>query len=242
MDDGGRADSDSTSRPREHQRRNHAHTRALHLPRAPPQRRKHQQAARSRATASPSADRESRSVQDGSATRRGWSAKDVHSIETVHELAALGVGIVLWQAVEIGRNGVATWACWTDFHPGLWVVSAFLQYVVSVVVLRTSLRVTATAAPSSARQQPERAMSALACWDLTSPGIHLEVTRKRLVNWGKAIADLVNNVIYLYGTAVFSSLRLISGRAAIQKLAAFGITVAARMVAVFVLEDIDGED
>jgi hypothetical protein len=164
------------------------------------------------------------------------------SIETVHVLAALGVGIVLWQAVEIGRNGVATWACWKDFHPGLWVVLAFLQYVIPVVVLRTSLHVTATAAPSSARQQPARAMSALACWDSTSPGIHLEVTRKRLVKWGKAIADLVNNVIYLYGTAVFSSLRLIPGRAAIQKLAAFGITVAARMVAVFVLEDIDGED
>jgi hypothetical protein len=61
--------------------------------------------------------------------------------------------------------------------------------------------------------------------------------------WGEAIADLVNNTIYLYGTVVFSSLTLISGRVAIQKLATFGIiTVAAGMVAVFVLEVIDGED
>jgi hypothetical protein len=71
--------------------------------------------------------------------------------------------------------------------------------------------------------------------------LEVEVRHKRFAKWSKDLADLVNNWTYLVGTAVFASLTLVSGRIAMQKLAAFGlIAVAARIVAVWVAEGMDG--
>jgi hypothetical protein len=177
-------------------------------------------------------------------------------------LAALGAAIVIWQTIEIGRNGVVSWACWTDFYPVLWIGMAVVHHVLSVVLMRCSLSVTTQPAPSlpsttSARKpsnpsnptkQPTTATattSAFTCWDLTHPTINVSVHmhRTRFAKRAKASADLVNNVNFLYGTAVFASLTLVSGRVAMQKLATFGIiAVAARMAAHYVLEGIEEQD
>ncbi|KAF2831431.1 hypothetical protein CC86DRAFT_366792 [Ophiobolus disseminans] len=174
-----------------------------------------------------------------------------YRIMTIHFLAAVGAAIVIWQTVEIGRYGVLSWACWTDFYPLIWIGMAVLQHVLSVVLMRSSLclMVDTVLPPQVPRKssQPTKqrvpAKSAFTSFDLTEADLQVEVGRKRFAKWGKAAADLVNNVNYLYGTAVFASITLVSGRLAIHRLATFGIiTAAARMATVFVLEDIDGEE
>jgi len=172
-------------------------------------------------------------------------------IWVVHILAALGAAIVIWNTVEIGRNGVMSWACWTDFYPVVWIGMAVLHHVLTVVCMRASLGVERTKVlvlPARGKSQPRRqtytsSPSSFALWDLTHPDLLIKVKRRKFAKWSKAATDLVNNVNYLYGTAVFTSLTLVSGRVAIQKMAWFGIiTVAARIAVVWVLEDIEGEE
>jgi hypothetical protein len=199
-------------------------------------------------------------------TRR---SSPLSTIVAVHVLAAAGAGVVIWQTVEIGQNGVMSWACWTDFYPLFWVGMAILQHLLAAVCLRLSLRVciikqapTAAPPPPSKASSPPPATktqsqrqgqrspspppkpiqrSAFLVWDLTHSSLEVEVRHKRFAKWSKDLADLVNNWTYLVGTAVFASLTLVSGRIAIQKLAAFGlIAVAARIVAVWVAEGMDG--
>jgi hypothetical protein len=78
---------------------------------------------------------------------------------------------------------------------------------------------------------------------LTNDQVHVEVGRKKFAKWSKAVADLVNIVNYLYGTAAFTSLTLVSGVVAIQKLGTSGIVAAgARIATVWVLEGIKGDE
>jgi hypothetical protein len=174
-------------------------------------------------------------------------------IWVVHILAAVGAGIVTWQTIDIGRNGVLSWACWTDFYPVVWIGLAVLHHFLSIGFMRASLetcRSYSTSLPSNSTSNSRRAtqksvieVSAFGIWDLTQNDVHVEVKRKKFAKWSKAAADLANNVNYLYGTAIFTSLTLISGVVAISKLGAFGIiAVAARIATVWVLEDIEGEE
>jgi hypothetical protein len=157
----------------------------------------------------------------------------------VHLLAGTGAGIVTWQTIEIGRNGVLSWACWTDFYPVVWIGLAVVHHVLSIGFMRASLRTTLTKPENPTPQ----AISAFSKWDLTNDQVHVAVGRNRFAKWSKAVADLVNNVNYLYGTAVFTSLTLVSGVVAIQKLVLFGVVaVGARIATVWVLEGIEGEE
>jgi hypothetical protein len=114
---------------------------------------------------------------------------------------------------------------------------AVLHHVLSVMFMRASLHVEA---PSSSKPITRNAYTV---WDLTAADIRVEVRRRKLAKWSKAANDLVNNVSYLYGTMVFTSLTLVSGRVAIEKLAAFGVIAGAgRVAAVWVLEDVEGEE
>jgi hypothetical protein len=167
-------------------------------------------------------------------------------IWTIHVLAAIGAGVVIWQTIEIGRNGVVSWACPTDWYPVLWIGMAVVHHAVSVVLMRWSLSVTAVPAPalpsSASARKPSRpaTASAFTCWDLTQPGIRVEVHGKRFAKWSKATADLVNNYNFLFGTAIFASLTLVSGVVALKKLATFGgVAIAARVAADYVLEGIE---
>lgn len=182
--------------------------------------------------------------------RRRDAASDTHPIAIwiIHVLAALGVAIVVWQTVEIGRNGVVSWACWTSYYPLIWIAMAVVHHVLSIVLMRISLGVEVQVTlPSKSAREPARlakkTKSAFSCWDLTHGDLQVRVKRNKFAKWSKTTADLVNNLTYLYGTAVFASMTLVSGRVAINKLSAFGVvTVAARIAAVFVLEDIEGEE
>jgi hypothetical protein len=167
----------------------------------------------------------------------------------VHILAAVGAGIVIWQTIEIGSNGVLSWACWTDFYPLVWIALAVLHHVLSVGFMRASLGVSISSSSNSEGksreviQQSVANGSAFGIWDLTRSDIQVELRRKRFAKWSKAVVDLLNNVNYLYGTAVFTTLTLISGVVAITKLCAFGIiVVVARIATVWVLENIEGEE
>jgi hypothetical protein len=167
-------------------------------------------------------------------------------IVVVHVLAAAGAGIVMWQTIDIGRHGVLSWACWTDFYPVVWIGLAVLHHFLSIGFMRVSLRVRRTVSLQEGNKAPQQSfvdVSAFGIWDLTKTNVEVDVKRKRFAKWSKAAADLVNNVNYLYGTAVFTSLTLISGVVAIQKLSAFGIVaVGARIATFWVLEDIEGEE
>jgi hypothetical protein len=166
-------------------------------------------------------------------------------------LATIGAAVVIWQTIEIARNGVLSWACWTSVYPLVWVGLALLHYLLSVGCMRASLRIraghlgtlSATPAGKLARADHSDVLSSFKYWDLTQKGLQVEVGRKTFAKWSKDAADLVNNVNYLYSTAIFTSLTLVSGRIAIGKLGIFGvIAVAARIATVWVLEDIEGED
>jgi hypothetical protein len=71
----------------------------------------------------------------------------------------------------------------------------------------------------------------------------VELAYKRAARWSKAVADLLNNINFLYGTAIFSSLTLVSGHSAIKVMVLYGVVaVFSRIVAVWVLEETDGSD
>jgi hypothetical protein len=100
----------------------------------------------------------------------------------------------------------------------------------------------ATPAGKPAKADHGGVLSAFRHWDLTQKDLQVEVERKRFAKWSKAAVDLVNNVNYSYGAAVFTSLTLVSGWIAIGKLRSFGIiAVAARIMTAWVFIDIEGK-
>jgi hypothetical protein len=85
--------------------------------------------------------------------------------------------------------------------------------------------------------------SALWVWDPTEPNPEVSIAHRKWARWSKAGNDLLNNANYLYGTAVFSSLTLVTGHTAIQKLATLGvIAFLSKGVAVWVLEGMEEEE
>lgn len=62
------------------------------------------------------------------------------------------------------------------------------------------------------------ARSALFVLDLKQEGGTVLCTRRRFADLSKACVDLLNNATYLYGTAIFSSLTMVSGHNAIKVL------------------------
>lgn len=154
-----------------------------------------------------------------------------------HIIAALGAVFVTWQTVDLGRKAVVTWACWTDFYPVIWLVIAVLHHNLSVVCLRVSLRVRIR----SRDREPEIVCNALSVWDVTSVDGNVECSRKRLARWSKAALELLNNANYLYGTAIYSSLTMVSGHQAIKVLVLYGaVAVFPRVAAIWVLEEMGG--
>lgn len=85
------------------------------------------------------------------------------------------------------------------------------------------------------------AKSALSVWDLGLKVGRVDCTHKRLAELSKACMDLLNNATYLYGTAIFSSLTMISGHNAIKVLSVYAsVAVVSRIIADWVLEEIGG--
>jgi TM2 domain-containing membrane protein YozV len=78
------------------------------------------------------------------------------------------------------------------------------------------------------------AKSALSVLDL-KPG--------RFADVSKACVDLLDNAIYLYGTAIFSSLTMVRGHNAIRVLCIYAsVAVVSRVITEWVLEGIGGAD
>ncbi|KAF2008543.1 hypothetical protein BU24DRAFT_456312 [Aaosphaeria arxii CBS 175.79] len=154
----------------------------------------------------------------------------------VHILAATGATVVVWQTVDLGRKAVVTWACWTDHYPVIWICLAVIHHLIAVVFLRTSLRISGKS-PSGKDLVPR---SGLSVWNLVQENREIELVHRKLMRWSKASADLLNNLNLLYGTAVLSSLTLVSGRNAIIVLTVYG-TIAAfsRAMAMWVLGTLD---
>jgi hypothetical protein len=158
------------------------------------------------------------------------------SIWAVHVLGFIGAAVVIWQAENIGKNAVVSWACPTDAYPLAWIVISMVHHLSAVIFMRLSFRKTANSAST-------KGQSAFWVWDLTTPGLGLIVANRKWARWSKAGNDLLNNANYLYGTAVFSSLTLVSGHTAIQKLAALGvIAFLSKGAAVWVLEGMEQEE
>lgn len=87
------------------------------------------------------------------------------------------------------------------------------------------------------------AKSALFVLDLKQEGGTVLCTRRRFADLSKACVDLLNNATYLYGTAIFSSLTMVSGHNAIEVLCVYaGVAVVSRVVAEWVLEEMGGAD
>lgn len=151
-----------------------------------------------------------------------------------HILSCVGAGIVIWQVYNIGLNAVVSWACPTDAYPIAWVVISVIHHVSAVICMRLSLR------PADSSQSSLKRWSTLWTWDLTQPDLEICVTNSKWARWSKAINDLFNNGNYLYGTAVFSSLTLVAGHTAIQKLATFGvIAFLSKGATVWILESME---
>jgi hypothetical protein len=164
-----------------------------------------------------------------------WRRIDVVA---VHTLTGAGAALVTWQTVEIGRKAVVSWACWTDFYPIVWLCLAVFHHALTVICMRLSLTVSRITGTNSAGNR-----SALLIWDLTQDRWKVECTSKKFAYWSKVCADLLNNVAYLYGTVVFSSLTLVTGYNAIRILALYGgIAVLSRITALWVLQEINSLD
>lgn len=159
-------------------------------------------------------------------------------IITVHALTGVGAALVTWQTVDIGKKAVLSWACWTDFYPIIWLCLAVVHHLLAVICMRLSLRISHV---SSTRSADNR--GPLRIWDLTQDRWRVECTAKKFARWGKVCADLLNNVAYLYGTVVFSSLTLVTGYNAIKVLALYGgVAALSRITALWALEEINSLD
>ena len=87
------------------------------------------------------------------------------------------------------------------------------------------------------------ARSALFVLDLKQEGGTVLCTRRRFADLSKACVDLLNNATYLCGTAIFSSLTIVSGHNAIEVLCVYtSVAVVSRVVAEWVLEEMGGAD
>lgn len=85
------------------------------------------------------------------------------------------------------------------------------------------------------------ARSALLVCDLRPDSGTIDCTHRRWAELSKASMDLLNNATYLYGTAIFSSLTMISGHNAIKVLSVYAsVAVVSRVIADWVLEEIGG--
>ena len=94
-----------------------------------------------------------------------------------------------------------------------------------------------------ARPPQLAARSALFAWGLKPDGGTILCTRRRFANLSKACVDLLNNATYLYGTAIFSSLTMVSGTNAIKVLGIYAsVAIISRVITEWVLEEIGGAD
>jgi hypothetical protein len=137
------------------------------------------------------------------------------SIWTAHILSCAGAAILIWQVHNIGHNAVVSWAFWTDVYPILCVALGVIHHVLAVTCMRLGLR-------SNSPSRPRR-WSMLWIWDLTQSDLRISVANRKWARWSKAANNLFNNWNHLLGTAVFSSLTLVAGHIAIQKLATLGV-------------------
>lgn len=162
----------------------------------------------------------------------------------------VGSGVFIWKTIDLGMNGVLIWACWTDFYPISWLVLAVLHHLVAVLTMRLSLKLSLhpinnvnDAAQNSAKVKCHVIRSALSVWDLRQDSCTVQCTQKGFPKFSKACTNLLNHAIYLYRTAIFSSLTVISGHRAMMVMRTYGgIAMASRIVAVWVLEEIGGSD
>ncbi|OSS43772.1 hypothetical protein B5807_11668 [Epicoccum nigrum] len=87
------------------------------------------------------------------------------------------------------------------------------------------------------------AKSALLILDLQPDCGTAICSRRKFADLSKAGVDLLNNATYLYGTAIFSSLTMVSGHNAIKVLCVYAsVAVISRVTTEWVLEDIGGAD
>lgn len=155
------------------------------------------------------------------ALRTAISRRNCLPIVLAHFLAAGCAAVIIWQTVDLGRNALLTWACWTDFYPLIWVCLAVAHHLVSVLSLRLSVRISIPRSGTPRAGDPV-SRSGLKVWSLAQGNQEIEISRKTLLRCSKAAADLLNNLNFLYGTAIFSSLTLVSGQRAIRALIVYG--------------------
>lgn len=161
-------------------------------------------------------------------------------IAAAHLFAAAGAAAVIWQSMDIGRKSVVSWACWTDFYPTLWVCLAILQHILAVISMRLSLTVSKRKLENSLSKKPATMQCGLAGWNLLQEDWEVQLAHTRFSQWSKALADLLNNLNFLYGTAIFSSLTLVSGHNAIKIMVTYGaIAVFSRILSAWILEEIE---
>lgn len=66
------------------------------------------------------------------------------------------------------------------------------------------------------------------------------VAHPRIARWTKVVADLIIDVTYIYGTAIFSSLTLVPAGNALKILVVYGsVAVGTKIAAVWVLKEMD---
>lgn len=161
-------------------------------------------------------------------------------IITVHVFAAFGAAGVIWQAVDIGRRSVVFRACPTSFYPIVWVSVAAVQHLLAVISIRLSLTVSETRTGASLGKKPATTQSGLASWNLLQEDWEVKLAYTSFARWSKASADLLNNLNFLYGTAIFSSLTLVSGHNAIKIIVTYGaIAVLSRITSVWIIKEVD---
>lgn len=85
------------------------------------------------------------SASTNAARRANWIG-----VWAVHSLTGIGAALVSWQAVDMGKKGVVTWACWTDWYPVLRICTGVLHHLLAVVFMRLSLETWQTATKSLA--------------------------------------------------------------------------------------------
>ncbi|KAH6629788.1 hypothetical protein C7974DRAFT_193026 [Boeremia exigua] len=171
-------------------------------------------------------------------------------IVVAHIATGAGAAVVVWRTIDLGVNAVVTWACWTDFYPMVWLLLAVVHHIAAVVFVRLTLKITPcptrsvnNTAQGIATATARVPISALRVWDLQQQNCTVICAHTGFAKLSKAGLDLLNNATYLYGTAIFSSLTMVSGHNAIKVLCTYsGVAVASRIAAVWVLEEIGGAD
>lgn len=158
------------------------------------------------------------------------SVADGSGLVFVYALALTGTGVVVWQTIDLGRKSIVSWSCWVDYWLWAWLFFAIVHHWFAASSMRFSLQWQSGNAPIGKwRTQIS---------DLTENkwvAIH-----PRFARWSKVVADLVIDVAYIYGTAIFSSLTLVPAGEALKILVIYGsIAVVTRIAAVWVLKEMD---